>query len=469
MSSDPPLLASDDDAGMPLLSSGPMLEEDNESSQMMTLLMKRPEIEPSPGIDFPTTQQQQHPEFSVVTVVAGTLALLSCGLVWGSYLSDSWSDTHLLTSIDWQEKYLPFLDNYTDHIIQTVDLGSIVSILRASKQYLLLSVVVVTAVCIPCLSIISNPMAVTKQYYKTFMGASHWDLVFRFSLVIIHLLVLLDLATSVTLEWTDTALRVQNCMRGPMLSYLLGMTAAIGVVSVLRYGHTNKLQQPPQTRIPPAEAFRHNIIVERYDDNVSEDSPQRPVSSWYSCVTCQLGLAAGVLLLPSFSLPLFHLNYQGLAAEFIYKSSRDIYLWQLPKLLWHPCNDNKWMVVICEILLILQTVAIPFVGLICGLIMVRAPQLSRQFYSQWLSCLHPAMGGVTLALAVVLFTPGLDALTSYLLNEDSSGLCQKFNDTLGEPCLSIVGTILPGTWFFLFQSLLLEVFCIMALSGVVST
>jgi len=464
---DPPLVVSDDDAGTPLLLSGPMVDEENESSQMMALLMQRPEIEPSSGTEALRTQQQQ-PEFSLVTVAAATLALLSSGLVWGSYLSDSWSDTHLLTSIGWQEKYLPFLDDYTDAIIQTVDLGSIVSILRASKEFVLLAVVAITAVGIPCLSIIINPMAVTKQYYKTYMGASYWDLVLRFSLVIIHLLVILDLATGVTLELTDTAFRVQNCMRGSMLCYLLGMTAAIGVVSVLRYGQVEAKQPQTLTRIPPAAAFRHpwpNIVVEAYDDDESEASSASQGSKWYLCFTWQLGLAAGVLFLPSFSLPLLRISYKGLAAEFIYTTSREIYLWQLPQLLWRPCKDNEWMVVVCELILIFQAVVIPLVGLLCGLVMLRASPLSKQDCRRWLSCLHPAMNGITFALTVVLFAPGLESMTSYLLNEDSSGFCEKFDRTLGEPCLTVSGSSLPGAWFFMLQSVLLEVFCVMALSS----
>jgi hypothetical protein len=462
---DPPLLASDDDAGTPLLSSGPLSEDENESSQMMTLLMQRPEIEPTPERDIFVVEQQS--EFSVITILAGTLALLQCGLVWGAYLANSWSDTHLLTSIDWQKKYLPFLDDYTDVVIQKIDLGSVLSILRASHEYVLLAVVAVTAVGIPCLAIITNPMAVTKHYYKTDMGASFWDLVLRFSLVIIYLLLLLDLATGITLEWTDTALRIQNCMRGAMLSYLVGMTAAIGVVVALRYGR-NKVEPGLVQRIPPAAAFRHpwpGVVVESYiDDDIFETTPIRQESSWHSCFTWQLGLATGVLLLPSFSLPLLCISYQGLAAEFMSETQRDIYLWQLPRLLWHPCDGNKWMVVLCEVVLNLQIVVLPLAGLVCGLALLSSSSLQKHSYRKCLLCLHPMMNGITLALTVVLFAPGLESMTRYLLNEDSSGLCEKFNNALGEPCLTASGSNLPGAWFLLAQSILLEVFCVMALS-----
>lgn len=464
MSNDPPLLPSDDDAGTPLLSSGPMSEEDNESSQMMALLMKRPEIEPSPA--FPLLLTPEHPTFSLVTVLAGTLTLLQCGLVWGSYLSDSWSDTHLLTSVGWQKKYLPFLDDYTDVIIQSVDLGSILSILRASKEYLLLAVVAVTAVAIPCISIITNPMAVTKQYYRTYMGPSHLDLMIRLSFVIIYLLVLLDLATGVTLEWTDTALRVQNCMRGSMLCYLLGMMAAIGVVAVLRYSHqaarTTSLTTQ-LTRIPPAAAFQHPWPYAYVDDDDDIlDTSMRQGRSWYSCCTWQLGLATAALLLPALSLPLMSISYQGMAAEFIYDTDREIYLWQLPILLWHSCNGNRWMVILCEGILVLQTVILPLVCLMFGLASSRATVPSR--YRKWLSCIHPFMNSITLAITIVLFVPGLESMTFYMLDQDSSGLCEKFNNTLGEPCLTISGSLLPGSWLLLLQSVLLEVFCAVILS-----
>jgi hypothetical protein len=465
MITDPPLLPSDDDAGTPLLSSGPVSEEENESSQMMALLMKRPEIEPS--LDVTLLLSLDEPRFSLAVVVAATLCLLQCVMIWTSYLSDSWSDTHLLTSIGWQKEYLPFLDNYTDKIIRAIDLGSIFSILRASQDYPLLAIVSVTAVVIPCISIITNPMAVTKKYYSTYTGASHWDLGMRFSFVVIYVLVLLDLSTSVTLEWTDTAIRIHNCVRGSMLCYVLGSLSAIGVVVALRYSHETtavRATATPQliTRIPPAAAFQHpwpDFVAETYidDDHDIPETSVRQTRSWYSCFTWQFGIAIGMLLLPSLALPFMEISYTGLAAEFIYDTERKIYLWQLPSLLWNPCDDNKWMVALCEGILVLQTFVLPLLCLTCGLVANRAKSPSR--YRKWLSCILPFANSITLASTVVLFVPGLENMTSYLLNEDSSGLCDKVNNTLGEQCLSISGELLPGSWFYLLFSVLLEVFC----------
>lgn len=474
-------MPSDDDAVF--LSSGPVHieDEDNESSQMMALLMQRPEIEPTPLLLQQQAQQEQ-PEFSIVTVVSATLVLLQCGLVWGSYLSDSWCDTHLLTSIDWQRKYLPFLN---DTIIHSLDIGTILSILRASQEYVLLAIVALTAVGIPCISIAYNSMAVTKYYYNnstltTGTASSPRDLVIRFSFLIIYLLVLLDLATGyITLEWTYTAFRIQNCIRGSMLCYLVGMTAAVGVVVVLRFGQTTTRQSTPTTRIPPAAAFRYPWpVVESYNDddmmNIYEEAvvaAARRENSWYSCVTWQLGLATAVLLLPSLSLPLLRITYQGLAAEFMQNVEHDIYLWQLPLLLWHPCEDNKWMVVVSEGVLILQTAIIPLVALACGLMSLKQASISKScHYRKYLLYLHPMVNGITLALTVVLFVPGLETITHYLLNDDnhddrSEGFCEKFDETVGEPCLAVDGIILPGAWFFLVQSVLLEVFCFLTLSS----
>lgn len=475
---DPPLVTSDDNAGTPLLSAGPQVigddeDHEHESSQMMALLMKRPEIEPT---DFLLVEEEKPlaPEFSLLTVAAGTLTLLQCGLVWGSYLSDSWSDTHLLTSIDWQRKYLPFLNDYTDAVIQQIDLGSILSILRASKEYVLLAVVAVTAVGIPCISIISNPMRVTKQYYKTYGGASCRDLALRFSFFVIHLLLLLDLATSITIEWTDTAFRIQNCMRKSMFSYIVGMTAAVGVVSVLRFGSmrareiSSQQEQRQYSRIPPASAFRHSWpVAESYTDEVNDvingvsdplESRQRQESSWYSCFTWQLGLATIVLWLPCFSLPLLRISYHGLAAEFMSDTQVDVYLWQLPQLLWHPCNDNKWMVMITEVLVVLQTLILPLAVVLVGMAVLKRKTLLLR---KWLVCLHPMVNSVTFAAAVLLVAPSLESMTTYLLNEDSSGFCEKFNGTTGEPCLTTSGTSLPGAWFFLIHSVMLELFCIL--------
>lgn len=239
----------------------------------------------------------------------------------------------------------------------------------------------------------------------------------------------------------------------------------------LRCGRTKQGEQRRVValqRIPPAEAFRHAwpgvFVVETYDDDIPEPNRVREEGSWHLCFTWQLGLATGVLLLPSFSLPILQLSYQGLAAEFMTTTQREVCLWQLPRLLWHPCTDNKWMVVLCQVILILQIVVLPLVGLLCGLASLRSSSLQKYVYRKCLSCIHPMMNGLTFACTVILFAPGLESITRYLFNEDSSGLCDKFNNTLGEPCLTVSGSTLPGAWFFLAQSLLLEVFCAMVLS-----
>jgi hypothetical protein len=451
---DSPLLASDDDAGTPLLSSGPVIEE--EESQL-ALLMRRPSQVPLDDAPSQELPPQQRLELSLITILAGSLTLLQCGLLWGSFLSNSWTETHLRASVDWLDRF----PTHTDTILQTLDLGSLLSILRASHEYALLVMVIVTAVVIPCLGIIANPMAIAN-HYTTFQESRWFDVVWRFSFFIIWILVLLDLCTSfVVLEWTDTLLEVYNCMKSGMLSYLLGMTAAVLVVVSLRYDGQRQKQESSrqliQARIPPAAAFRYPWpSSEESDENAQVTSRDRRYRKMNICFIQQLGMTAAVLLIPSFSLPLMHVHYSGLAAEFMSETSQELFLFTLPWLLWHRDAKyaNKGVLVICGTILILQACVIPLIALSFG--------LARRGQCQtWLCSLYPMMNGLTLALTIILFTPALDSIFKLLF--DSSSLCEKFDNAVGEPCLSVSGTVLAGTWSFLAHSILLDVFVALTL------
>ena len=476
---DTPLLASDEDGATPLLASGPDLEQ-NESR--LAQLMRRPSHPMMDSLSIQETSPSRPPsppEVSIVTIVAGTLAMVQCGLVWGSFLSDSWSDTFLRASIGWQQKYLPFLDDYTDTIIQTTDLASILSILRTSKQYVMLIVVAVTSVLIPCVAMISNPMAILQHYYTGVTAATtSFELFMRSSYIIVYFLIFLDLSTSfITLEWTDTVLTIHNRMHSGVFFYLLGITASLGVVVVLRHSKEQSRQGVSTTRLPPpAEAFRYSwpssdvdhdemigiMRTRGNDDNDTlSEQQQQPHSLQGSCWIWQTGLIASVLLLPAFVLPLLSISYQGVAAQFMPASHQTLYIWQVPWLLWQYSSTNKVLLAICGLVLVLQAMIIPLAALACGLILWLHPQKSRQS-SKWLYCLHPFMNGMALAVTIVLFAPTLQPFANTILNQTSSGLCDKFEEN-NVDCLTLVGRILPGTWCFLAHSSLLEIFVIATL------
>jgi hypothetical protein len=176
----------------------------------------------------------------------------------------------------------------------------------------------------------------------------------------------------------------------------------------------------------------------------------------HTCFIQQLGITAAVLLIPSFALPLMRVHYSGLAAEFMPETSQGLFLYKFPWLLWHRDAEyaNKGLLVICGTIMILQACIIPLVALTYGL-------ARRGQYRTWLCSLYPMMNGLTLALTIILFTPALDSISKVLL--DSSSLCEKFDNAVGEPCLSISGTVLAGTWCFLAHSMLLDVFVALTL------
>lgn len=245
-----------------------------------------------------------------------------------------------------------------------------------------------------------------------------------------------------------------------MFTYLLGMTAAVLAVVSLRYdGQCQKEEMSRrllQARAPPAAAFRHSRPTEDSDENAPVGFSQGRNGKMHSCFVQQFGLTAAILLIPSFSLPLMRVTYTGLAVEFMPESRQELFLFQLPWLLWHrnAQDSNKSVLVSCGAILILQACVIPLVALTCGL-------RRRGRYRTWLCSLHPTMNGLTLAITSILFAPALDSISKLLF--DSSIFCEKFDNAVGEPCLVMSGVILPGAWCFLAHSILLDAFVALTL------
>ena len=138
----------------------------------------------------------------------------------------------------------------------------------------------------------------------------------------------------------------------------------------------------------------------------------------HTCFLQQLGMTATVLLIPSFLLPLMRVHYMGLAAEFMPKTSQEMFLYKLPWLLWHRDAEytNKGLLVIGGTVLILQACIIPLVALTFGL--ARHGQCRT-----WLCSLYPMMNGLTLALTITHITPALDSISKFLFS--SLSLCES--------------------------------------------
>jgi hypothetical protein len=352
---------------------------------------------------------------------------------------------------------------------------------------------------------------------RTWSARELFEVTFRFTFLLLFVLSLLDLSTAIELHWTDTVLDVRSRALGGLASYVTAMASAIGVIFVLRFqqgtrcsfttttttstgseGDLRQKRQAATIRSPPPQAFQHPWRLDGPSMSVLEEAPEpgphvyrripdasstpelieentsstmtptRPskLSFGKKVLVFQVGLLTTVLWIPSLYLPLFRVSYGGLAREFMAVSSLKVFLWQIPTLLWTQgvlAGTPIWILLGVGFVVMTVVIALPVVATCLGIsTWLGETRLSYRSRS-WLYCIHPALCGLVFCVALIATVPALQPLGNLLLDEDGTGICDKFQKVVGEPCLNLTGRLLSGAWFFLVQSIVLEMFVVMTL------
>jgi len=82
----------------------------------------------------------------------------------------------------------------------------------------------------------------------------------------------------------------------------------------------------------------------------------------------------------------------------------------------------------------------------------------RSTYRRWLYTVHPAVGGIVVAMALLGATHMLGPWSRYVFNDKRQTICDALESNIGENCLTINASARLGAWFFVLQSVLLEAF-----------
>jgi hypothetical protein len=215
-----------------------------------------------------------------ITLSAGMFCLLQIGLVWGSFLSASWFDTHLLLTVE-----LPVVKKETDQVIHSTTLASLLSNLLGSDppQHWAATSLMITSLVVPCLACVCGPMwtyfdrkdalgeemaAVIgmngrQRSYHRLRHSTCWEVVsprmfveysLRVSFVAFFLLIIITLGTSsMEINSNSTRIMVNNRIRGGLASYALGMTCASIVLLILRAAKPTK--DIPRSRTEETNEF----------------------------------------------------------------------------------------------------------------------------------------------------------------------------------------------------------------------
>lgn len=449
---------------------------------------------------------------SKILIVSSALAILHIAFVWTSYLTDTWTTTHLLVDVDWQHEYLPELDAWSDSIVMESSLASLIQALDSACSYVLMVILWIVGLLLPCAMMMTSPFWILNDFGKdatrrssSTRGRLVLELAYRGTLLIIYVLALLALASAVDVRWTSTAIRLRSQADAGLAAFGTGIVAGLLTIVALRWPPldvADDIEATPSTelgatawvRSPPPAAFRHawhndddevpmTVLEEsplhtppsspRRDDPptpelIDEDdehvlpaaaapTPTLPATYCHKVCAFQLALAAVVLWMPAMSLPMIQFEYGGLAATFMTDAQPTWHLWQLPTALWRQgveASTPKYILLLVGSIVVGSAFVAPMGATWCAIVAWMGD--AAEVHRHRLYAIQPVMGGLVFCAALLLTTPSIQALTGEWIASDSS-VCEKFASAVGEECLSISARLLPGAWFYLAQSIVLEV------------
>lgn len=463
------------------------------------------------------TPQQKHKPASLTTILAGTFLCLNWGFLWGAFFSNSWMDSHLQVTLSWQQQFLPFLNQSTDFVVQGTSVFSLASDLMDDKNYGGWAGLWICSMVIPCIFMIVCPIWILsdysvvrwKQNYRQQEQSRLWlELSIRLSLLVAFIILILDVAIGgIELEWEETNLQVHNQLRGAYMSYLLGCTCALLAVVILRLPHLQHIkllrypgtaspassqrqqqivaesdEAPAQaTHAPPANAFRLPWLSSSVSNSdgeteslVAQDAPiQQPqpqsassltgMEKWQKWTLFQAGLLSFACWIPSLALANFRVLYAGMVVELVKTPAFSVYVWQLPRIIWHSgvrSGTPKWILIVSFVIVTILVVILPLLAQMIAFVvwMVRPGRL-RSVLLDILQILHPALCGIPFSIAIFVTVPSFIDIGENL----DQAVCTSIEGMVQNQCLISGGVRLAGCWFLVVQSLALEAFVFLTL------
>mmetsp|Transcript_7799 Transcript_7799/g.10152 ORF Transcript_7799/g.10152 Transcript_7799/m.10152 type:complete len:304 (+) Transcript_7799:1-912(+) len=196
------------------------------------------------------------------------------------------------------------------------------------------------------------------------------------------------------------------------------------------------------------------------DQNQAITSSPKNIKLWQIVLAWEFGLLAILLWIPSVTLPLFQVTYTGFASSFMPSTTNTVYFLQIPKLIWLngiAANTSMVWILLCTITSVIHVMLVPLVVLYYCVTAWWNPRSVK-----WLHCLHPNANTLSFAGGIILLVQSLESVGTFLVS-DTYGVCQKFDDLLGETCLNLSGQVGMGAWSCLGQALALEAFILLTL------
>jgi hypothetical protein len=199
-------------------------------------------------------------------------------------------------------------------------------------------------------------------------------------------------------------------------------------------------------------------VVTQHSASASSTS----ISFYQQVAIFQLGLLSLILWFPVMALGQFRVLYDGLVVDMFKNKAFNVYLWQIPKIVWDSGIDGgtpKWMMIVVFCLLFLFVLVLPLVAHLAATMTLVRGGRSRLWWRDFLKLLQPTVCGVPFAIAILVTVPSFIDIGENL----DKGICQKIESIVQNQCLISGGVRLAGSWFTLAQATCLELFIILTL------
>ena len=517
MATNPSLFAEDKDNTTPLLGGlhGELLEqsplerliqqstaEQREGTSQQQQQRRQPIFMEALNISFGEPSSVSPPtnhtfQSRITTLVAGSLCLLHIGFVWASFLSEAWLETHLIIGIEWQKKYLPFLDDATDKLVHTTNLASLLTSFT-SINIMFGAVLLLISLVIPCFAMLLSATWTVRDHQRRIETDQveepfrilriTFEQTYRISLVLFFSFTVLNVAaSSIELVGNKTDLLVINRTTGGLVCYTIGICCALAVFVVLRLIQKDgkalfleqQQQRQPTRRVPPNHAFHNHNNPEDEQETplVNNESQQRqtlqndqvkPLSFCQKIIIFETGLLATATLPLAYFLPLFHVDFSGLAADFMPEVSVSCHLWEFAAI-WRQremvADTEDWIIWVLGSTLLLLVYVIPLLAMAVTVIAWRSSSRARRSKCRKiLKVIQPCLCGLVFALSVIIVLLSIGPVSENYLEGKTGGICKEFQFLASDNCLSIDGTLDIGLIFLVLQSLSLDIFIMLTIA-----
>ena len=396
----------------------------------------------------------------------------------------------------------------TTTTIKVSSLSTLLQDLFDTKQYILLFLVWLTGLVLPCLCMIVHPVMMWtdlqngvhlhQRIGNPFSGRNLIENLNRFVLSSIFIFMMITITTDmIDVEVGATHLRLANQSFAPMAGFGIAVVFATAGIVTLRLPSSTKTMSgqnmevdtgsttatPPRRLIdqpwtliddqdepPPMRVLEDTSLqsyepspnepdtsTRRLEQHESSETP-RPLTVPQKIFVYQLGLLSVVLWLPSLYVPFCALTVKGFAVDFIVaKPSLRLYLWDIPIHLWstnHQSGTPMWITLTMVAIVVLSVIVVPLFLTCLGAFVWLADDRWSAPSLRYLYAWHPGACGPVFGIVSLLLLPNLRYFASF----NDTQFCRIVSSFIGEGCLEIEGRILPGAYFLLIQSLVLECF-----------